>query len=109
MDINIFIRGAAYVILAGALLAAAAALNNRPYPIPPASSGDPSRESGAVDCELARCRALEAEAAGDAACKAAWQADRERFLGLRKIPQDRVTNAGPAIAGRQPTLRPGEQ
>src|SRR3974390_1663210 len=104
MDIKIFIRGAAYVVLAGALLAASAALNNRPYPIPPASSGDPSRESGALDSELARCRALEAEAADDAACKVAWRANRERFLGLRKLPQDRVTNAGPATAGRQQTL-----
>jgi len=109
MDINILIRAAAYVILAGALLAAAVALDNRPYPMPPASSGDPSRESGALDSELARCRALEAAAADDAACKTAWQANRERFLGLRKLPQDRVTNAGPAIAGQQPTWLPGEE
>ena len=88
MDINILIRAAAYVILAGATLAAAVALNNRQYPVPPASGGDPSRESGAFECELARCRALEAEAANDAACKAAWQANRERFFGLPKLPQD---------------------
>ena len=88
MDIRIFIRCAAYVILAGALLAAAVALNDRQYPIPPVSSGDPSRESCALDSELARCRALEAEAADDAACKTAWQANRERFFGLPKLPQD---------------------
>ena len=76
MDIKSSIRGAAYVILAGALLATAVALNNPQDPTSSASRGDPSRAPGAVDSELAHCRALDAEAADDAARKATWQAGR---------------------------------
>ena len=74
MDIKSSIRAAAYVILGGALLATAVALNNPQDPTSSASRGDPSRASGALEFELARCRALDAE--DDAACKAAWQAGR---------------------------------
>ena len=98
MDIKSLARGVAYVVLAGALLATAVALNNRRYSIPSASNGDPLPNAGALDPELARCRALGVEAAQDAACKTAWEADRERFFGSKKLYQDRVTDGVPATA-----------
>ncbi len=98
MDIKSLVRGVAYVALAGALLATAVALNNRRYSIPSAANGDPSPNAGALDPELARCRALGAEAGQDAACKAAWTANRERFLGSTKLYQDRVTDGLPTTA-----------
>lgn len=98
MDTKILIRGVAYVALAGALLASAAALNNRKDPTRSASNGDLSPNVGAPDAELSRCKALGAEAAQDAACKDAWKANRERFLGSKKLYQDRVTDGVPATA-----------
>ena len=98
MDIKSLVRGVAYVALACALLATAVVLNNRQYSIPSASNGDPSPNAGALDPELARCRALGAEAAQDAACEAAWEANRERFFGSKKLYQDRVTDGVPTTA-----------
>lgn len=95
MNHNGLVRGVAYIALAGALLATAVALNDRRYPTPSASNGDPSPNAGPLDRALARCK-IAPEAAQDAACKAAWEANRERFLGSKKLYQDRVTDTGPA-------------
>ncbi len=98
MDIKHLVRGVAYAALAGVLLATAVALNKQRYPTPSASNGDPSPNAVTLDPELARCKALGAEAARDAACKAAWQANRERFLGSHKLYQDRLTDGVSATA-----------
>ncbi len=46
--------------------------------------------------ELARCKALGAEAANDAACKAAWAQNRARFLAPGAPYQDRSIQLFPA-------------
>ncbi len=92
MDIKILTRGVAYLALAGALLATAIAMNNRRYPISDASRTEPSPATGALDAELAHCKAIGAEAADDAVCKAIWEANRGRFFEFRKLYQDRVTD-----------------
>jgi conjugative transfer region protein TrbK len=83
MEIGTIARGVAYVALAGALLAAAVALNNRQYPTPETSTNELSPAASALDAELARCKAIGAAAANDAVCKAVWEANRERFLDPR--------------------------
>ena len=107
MGIKGLVRGVAYVALAGALLATAVALNNRRSPTPSASNGDPSANSGALDPEIGRCKALGADAAQNAACKAAWQANRERFLESKKLPQQRV--AVPAVSDPKPSATPSRE
>jgi conjugative transfer region protein TrbK len=96
MDIRILSRGLAYVALAGALLAAAIALNNRQYPTTAASKTEPSTTPGALVAELAHCKAIGAKAANDAVCKAVWEANRERFFESKKLYQDRLTDVVPA-------------
>lgn len=98
MNITGLVRGVSYIVLASALLASAAALNNRQDPTRSASNGGPSPNAGAPDPELARCKALGAEAAQDAACKAAWEANRQRFFRSKKLYQDRVTDGVPVTA-----------
>lgn len=95
MDIKILSRCVAYVALVGALVAAAIALNNRQYPTTQASRAAPAPNSGAPDAELAHCKAIGAEAAGDAVRKAVWQANRDCFFQSRKRYQDRVTEVVP--------------
>jgi conjugative transfer region protein TrbK len=102
MDIKTLTRGLAYVVLAGALFTAAIALNNRQYPTPEASKSKPSPTPGALDAELARCKAIGAEATNDAVCKAVWEANRERFFESKKLYQDRVPNPAPATSTPQP-------
>ena len=103
MDVKRITRGLAYVALAGAILVAAIALNNRQYTTRHVSNAERSATSGAFDGELARCKALGAEAADDAVCKAIWQANRERFFESKKLYQDRVPN--PVSATSTPQSR----
>jgi conjugative transfer region protein TrbK len=92
MDIAIFARDVAYVVLGGALVAAAIALNNRQYQAPGAFQSEASSGVSVFDAELARCKAMGAGAANDTVCKAVWENNRERFLGSGKIYHDRVTD-----------------
>jgi conjugative transfer region protein TrbK len=84
---NMLARAIAFAVLAGALLAAAIAFNNRHYP-----SDERSRPlAGNVtvhNAELARCRSIGREAAADSGCKAVWKANRQRFLQSRKDNHD---------------------
>ena len=84
-------RTIAYVALAGALLATAITLNDRRYPA--AEAPGHSAVTSALDAELARCKAIGAQAAEDAGCKTAWEANRKRFFQPGKLYQDRVTDA----------------
>jgi conjugative transfer region protein TrbK len=95
MSFKIVIRGVAYVVLIVALLATAIALNNRQYQPANTLRAEPSAATDNLDGELARCKALGAEAANDAGCKAVWQASRERFLNAKKLYQDRAPDALP--------------
>ena len=90
MSFKIVIRGGAYVVLAVALLATAIALNNRQYKAASTLQTEPASAEDDLDGELARCKALGAEAANDAGCKTVWQASRERFVNGNKLYQDRA-------------------
>lgn len=93
-------RTIAYVALAGALLATAITLNDRRYPA--AEAPGRSAATSALDAELARCKAIGTEAAEDAGCKAAWEANRKRFFQPGKLYQDRLTDAFPDPPGALP-------
>jgi conjugative transfer region protein TrbK len=80
MDIAIATRGVAYVALAGVLLAVAITFNDQRYPATPARKTELSPTVTPLDAELARCKAIGAEAANDVVCKAVWDANRQRFL-----------------------------
>lgn len=92
MNVRVLIRGVAYLVLALAFLATAIALNNRQYPPADALPVEPSTLTDGLDAALAHCRALGVEAASDAACKAVWQANRQRFLNSKKFYPDYVTD-----------------
>ncbi len=98
MNVKFFARGVGYVALAAALLAAAIALSDRQHPRAVDLRPDPAPATGAFDAALALCKAIGAEAADDAVCKAVWEANRARFFQSRKLYQDRVTEAVPAAS-----------
>lgn len=79
---------AAAGLAAGAIAAAAIVFEMRktdPPPVaqPPAAEADAHPLAG----ELARCRALGLDAADNAACRAAWRTQRERFFGADEEPR----------------------
>jgi conjugative transfer region protein TrbK len=80
MDIAIATRGVAYVALAGVLLAVAITLNDQRYPAAPARKTECSPSVTAREAELARRKAIGAEAANEVVCKTVWDANRKRFL-----------------------------
>src|SRR6516164_8159989 len=86
MDPKIIARAAAVILLAGAVLACTLELSL------PAAHGNMDPLAN----ELARCRALGAEAAHDAACKAVWVQNRARFLAPLAPHQDRSIQLFPA-------------
>ncbi|HEY2534646.1 MAG TPA: putative entry exclusion protein TrbK-alt [Xanthobacteraceae bacterium] len=95
MDIGTLVRGVAYLALAAALFASAIALSDRQHAPATTTEAKPSSTKN-LDSELARCKTLGIQAAGDDACKAVWQADRERFLRANELYRDRITDTVPA-------------
>ena len=92
MDPKIIARAAAVIQLAGAVLACALELQGpRLEPSAPAA-----QDNMHLADELSRCEALGAEAAHDAACKAAWAQNRARFLAPGAPYQDRAIQLFPA-------------
>jgi conjugative transfer region protein TrbK len=88
MDPKIIARAAAVILLAAAVLACALELTRQGRTL---ESSLPAAHDN-IDLladELARCRALGAEAAHDAACKAVWVQNRARFLAPSPPHQDR--------------------
>jgi conjugative transfer region protein TrbK len=98
MDFKIPTRALPYVALAGALVAAATALNTRQHPNTQASRTEPSPTPGTLEKELERCKAIGTEAAGNAVCKAIWHASRQRFFQSGKLYQDRLTDTSPGAS-----------
>jgi conjugative transfer region protein TrbK len=97
MNIKALSRAAAFIALAGALLAAATTLSSRKNPLPEAAKAElAATAAGALDAELARCRAIGPEAANDAVCKAVWEDNRKRFLESGKPRQDKPIDPFPA-------------
>jgi conjugative transfer region protein TrbK len=95
MDPTIIARAAAIVLLAGTVLACALELarQGRTLESPAPAVHD---ETDPLGGELARCKALGAEAAHDAACKAAWAQHRARFLAPSAPHQNRSIEVFPA-------------
>ena len=95
MDPKIIARAAAILLLAGAVLACALELARQDRTL---ESSLPAAHDNMdlLANELARCKALGAEAAHDAACKAAWAQNRARFLAPSAPRQDRPIELCPA-------------
>jgi len=104
MNMTIATRVVACVALARVLLAAAITLNDRRHPATPAWKTELSLSTTALGSELARCKAMGAEAANDAACKAVWDSSRKHFFESGKLYRDRVTGA----ARRRPAENAGQ-
>jgi len=103
MDPKIIARAAAVILLGGAVLACALELawqgRTLESSLPAAHDNmDPLAN------ELARCKALGAEAANDAACKAAWSQNRARFLAPSALHQDRSIELFPATPDVPPAV-----
>jgi conjugative transfer region protein TrbK len=85
VNIKALVSAVALIALAGALLAAAMALNDAQVPRTQSANTEPSATmTGALDAELARCNSIGPEVANDAICKAVWEANRKRFFEPRK-------------------------
>jgi conjugative transfer region protein TrbK len=101
MTFGFVIRSVAYLVFVIALLATAIAPDLRQHEPANRKRTLPSID----DAALARCRALGTGAEHDAACTAAWRADRERFLNDKTVDQARASVPaasdpnGPASAG----------
>ena len=88
MDPKIIARAAAVILLAAAVLACALELAWQGRTLEP-STPTAHDNMDPLANELARCKALGAEAAHDAACKAVWVQNRARFLAPSAPHQDR--------------------
>jgi len=88
METHVVLRLGAVGLLGLAMFAAAFALNGPkvPEPIrtfPAVVPADP------LAAELARCRKLGLEAAGNPTCEEAWAQNRTRFFSAPKAPMER--------------------
>ena len=86
MDPKIVARAAAIILLGVAVLAGALELARQGRTL---NSSLPAADNLDLADELARCRALGAEAAHDPACKGVWAQNRARFLAPSAPHQDR--------------------
>src|SRR5437660_12897584 len=104
MDPTIIARAAAIVLLAGTVLACSLELARQDLTSAsslPAVDDKMDRLVG----ELARCKALGAEAAHDAACKAAWAQHRARFLASGAPHHERSSELFPATPDAPQAVR----
>lgn len=95
MDQKIIARVAAVALLAGAVLACTLELAWQGRTLESSTSAADDNMDLLAN-ELSRCKALGAEAAHDAACKAAWAQNRARFLAPGAPYQDRSIQLFPA-------------
>ena len=79
MDPKTIARAAAVILLGGTVLACAVELARKSRTLGSSTSAADDNIDPLAN-ELSRCKALGAEAANDAACKAAWTKNRARFL-----------------------------
>src|SRR5215471_14795886 len=94
MDPKIVARAAAIILLGVAVLAGALELARQGRTLN--SSLPAAHDNLDLADELARCRALGAEAAHDGACKGVWAQNRARFLAPSAPHQDRSIELFPA-------------
>ena len=95
MDPKIIARAAAVILLAAAVLACALELARQGRTLESSLSAADDKMDRLAN-ELARCRALGAEAAHDPACKGVWAQNRARFLAPSAPHQDRSIQLFPA-------------
>jgi conjugative transfer region protein TrbK len=95
MDPKIIARAAALILLGGTVLACAVELARQSRTIGSSTSAADDNMDLPAN-ELARCKALGAEAAHDAGCKTAWAQNRARFLAPGAPYQDRSIQLFPA-------------
>jgi conjugative transfer region protein TrbK len=95
MDPKIIARATAVILLAGVLLACALELARQGRTLE-SSAPAVHDEMDLLGSELARCKALGAEAAHDTACKAVWAQNRARFLAPSAPHQNRSIELFPA-------------
>jgi conjugative transfer region protein TrbK len=95
MDPKIIARATAVILLAGVLLACALELARQGRTLE-SSAPAVDDEMDLLGGELARCKALGAEAAHDTACKAVWAQNRARFLAPSAPHQNRSIEVFPA-------------
>jgi len=95
MDPKIIARAAAVALIAGAVLACTLELAWQGRTLESSTSAADDNMDLLAN-ELSRCKALGAEAAHDAACKAAWAQNRARFLAPGVPYQDRSIQLFPA-------------
>jgi conjugative transfer region protein TrbK len=97
MDPKIVARAAAIILLGVAVLVGVLELARQGRTLN--SSLPAAHDNMDLADELARCRALGAEAAHDPACKGVWAQNRARFLAPSAPRQDRSTAAPDAPKG----------
>jgi conjugative transfer region protein TrbK len=95
MDPKIIARASALILLGGAVLACTLELAWQGRTLESSTSAADDNMDLLAN-ELSRCKALGAEAAHDAACKAAWAQNRARFLAPGAPYQDRSIQLFPA-------------
>jgi conjugative transfer region protein TrbK len=95
MDPKILARTAAVILLAGTVLACAVELAQRDFTSQSSAPAADNRMDPLAG-ELARCKALGAEAVHDSVCNAAWAQNRARFLAPGTPYQDRSIDLFPA-------------
>jgi conjugative transfer region protein TrbK len=95
MDPKIIARAAAVILLAGTVLACAVELARQDQTSESSLSAVDDRMDPLAR-DLARCKVLGAEAAHDAACKAAWAQNRARLLAPGAPYQGRSIDLFPA-------------
>ena len=95
MDPKIIARAAAVILLGGAVLACALELARQDRTLESSTPAAQDKMDPLAN-DLARCKALGAEAAHDAACKTVWVQNRARFLGPSAPHQDRSIELFPA-------------
>jgi conjugative transfer region protein TrbK len=95
MDPKIVARAAAVTLLAAAVLAYALELARQGRTLESSTSAAHDNMDLLAN-ELSRCKALGAQAAYHAACKAAWAQNRARFLAPSAPHQDRSIDLFPA-------------
>jgi conjugative transfer region protein TrbK len=103
MDPKLIARAGAVILLAGSVLAFVVEVA-RLDPVPSVSAANGNMNPLAA--ELARCKALGAEATNDDACKRAWAKSRERFFAPGAPYQGRPVDPFPATPDRPRPLPP---
>ena len=107
MDPRLIIRAIAVALLAGSAFACAIdvdRLGSDPEP----SSTSINDTTDPLAAELARCNALGAGAANDAACQAAWAKNRQHFFATDSTQRQHQHDLFPTLPSDSPAKAPAK-